>query len=63
MLLRMPLVCGPRSGNVVCVKLLNCEDRMAEYDDPAEEPNIDVQYVALRGVAVQLDLAAGLQLL
>jgi hypothetical protein len=36
---------------------------MAEYDDLSEEPNIDVQYVALRGVAVQLDLAAGLQLL
>ncbi|WIA19416.1 hypothetical protein OEZ85_004036 [Tetradesmus obliquus] len=30
------------------------EDKMHEYDDPAEEPNIDVQCVLLRGVAVQL---------
>jgi hypothetical protein len=63
MLLRMPLLCGPRSGNVAVVKLINCEDKMAEYEDPSEEPNIDVQYVALRGVAVALDRATGLQLL
>jgi hypothetical protein len=63
MLLCMPLLCGPRSGNVAVVKLINCEDKMAEYEDPSEEPNIDVQYVALRGVSVTLDRATGLQLL
>jgi hypothetical protein len=27
---------------------------MAEYDDPSDEPNIDLQYVALRGVGLRL---------
>jgi hypothetical protein len=45
------------------LKLISCEDKMAEYEDPSEEPNIDVQYVALRGVCATLDPTAGLQLL
>jgi hypothetical protein len=53
LLLRMPL-CGVHSGNVAMLKLLSSEDKMHEYDDPAEEPNIDIQCVLLRGVAVQL---------
>jgi hypothetical protein len=53
LLLRMPLR-GVHSGNVTMLKLLNSEDKMHEYDDPAEDPNIDVQCVMLRGVAVQL---------
>lgn len=53
LLLRMPLR-GVHSGNVAMLKLLSSEDKMHEYDDPAEEPNIDVQCVLLRGVAVQL---------
>jgi hypothetical protein len=53
LLLRMPLR-GVHSGNVTMLKLLSSEDKMHEYDDPAEEPNIDIQCVLLRGVAVQL---------
>jgi hypothetical protein len=63
MLLRMPLSRGPRSGNVALLKLISCEDKMAEFEDPSDAPNIDVQYVALRGVAVSLDPASGLRLL
>jgi hypothetical protein len=53
LLLRM-LLRGVHSGNVTMLKLLSSEDKMHEYDDPAEEPNIDIQCVLLRGVAVQL---------
>lgn len=64
MLLRVPLSVGPRCGNITVLKLISCDNKMDEYDDPSEEPNIDVQYVALRGAAVTInDDHTGLQLL
>ncbi|KAF8058921.1 FUBP3 [Scenedesmus sp. PABB004] len=43
-----------RSGNVAVLKLIDAEDRMQEYGDVAETPNIDIQFVALRGAGLRV---------
>ena len=43
-----------RVGNLACVKLIACENRMAEMGDLNEEPNIDINYVKFRGVTTRL---------
>ena len=53
LLLAMPLA-AVRVGNVALLKLISSENKMEEFDDPADEPNVDVQYVALRGVGLRL---------
>ena len=49
----MPLA-ALRSGNAVCLKLISSQDRMREMGDQHEVPNIDVQYLLLRGVVATL---------
>lgn len=39
-----------RAGNFVAVKLIAPENLMSEYHDDHDAPNIDVQYIAFRGV-------------
>lgn len=57
LLLRMPLT-ARRAGNIALLKLISCENKMEEFEDDAEQPNIDIQYVALRGVSAALSGAA-----
>ncbi|KAL6746949.1 hypothetical protein V8C86DRAFT_2926284 [Haematococcus lacustris] len=44
----------PRAANLVCLKLISPEDRMREMHDAHDAPNVDIQFVAFRGVSVQL---------
>jgi hypothetical protein len=41
-------------GNLACVKLISCENRMTEMGDVNEEPNIDINYVKFRGANTRL---------
>jgi len=43
-----------RVGNLACVKLISCENRMTEMGDVNEEPNIDINYVKFRGANTRL---------
>ena len=52
-ILRVDLGCR-RVGNLACVKLIACENRMAEMGDLNEEPNIDINYVKFRGATTRL---------
>jgi len=49
-----PLECQ-RVGNLACVKLISCENRMAEMGDLNEVPNIDINYVKFLGATTRLD--------
>jgi hypothetical protein len=49
----------PRCGNTLVLRLLQPEDRMAEYHDHHPAPNVDVAFVSVRGVAVRLEGGAG----
>jgi hypothetical protein len=42
----------PRSANLVCALLLDCEDVRAEFNRSRGGCNIDMQLVMLRGIAV-----------
>jgi hypothetical protein len=53
LLLRMRLA-RPRAGNTAVLKLINQENLMDQFHDNHDAPNIDIQYVALRGWAVTL---------
>ena len=43
-----------RCGRVVNVKLIACEDLMAEWDDHHDAPNIDCRAFSFHGVPVEL---------
>lgn len=45
---------NPRCGNALVLRVLQPEDRMAEYHDVHPAPNVDVAFVSVRGVAVRL---------
>ncbi|MEW5303655.1 MAG: hypothetical protein WDW36_006326 [Sanguina aurantia] len=49
------------AGNLSLVKLIDSDDRMTESNDDHTHPNIDIQYCAMKGVALQLP--AGMTLL
>jgi hypothetical protein len=55
----MPLA-AIHSGNATTLKLISSQNRMAEMGDMHEVPNIDVQYVALKGCVATFP--AGMQL-
>ncbi|KAG1668761.1 hypothetical protein FOA52_006014 [Chlamydomonas sp. UWO 241] len=45
---------APRSGNIASVKLISMENRMNDYGDDHDHPNVDCQFVALQGVVAEL---------